>query len=80
MLTKLKKLYQILNNKNPDNELISYRLTIYVYKNRATVDIVPLFVGHTGANEMFLKFGDITENFDINKYLAECIEDLKETK
>ena len=77
MLSKLRKLYEVLSNKT-DQMLVQYRVQITVRNTNPPAAFVEIVALNADGTKDLYKFGDVTNFFDLHKYIQECIEDLQE--
>ena len=84
MLKKLARLYDVLSKR--ESGILVYQIVItYLPDDQETsvpaTAIIQVETTRTDGGGMSYKYGDVTDNFDFNRYLNECLEDLaKESK
>lgn len=84
MLKKLTRLYNLLSKR--ESGILMYQIVItYLPDDQENVipgsAIVQIQTTRADGGSMSYKYGDVTDTFDFNRYLNECLEDLaKESK
>lgn len=77
MLKKLSRLYDLLSKR--ESGMLMYQIVI-TFPDKETVPRILIKALYKEKDKLY-KYGNMTDNFDFNRYLDECLEDLaKESK